>query len=95
MHKLLATNPLPSPPATIIYDINIDRFFKHGTSWFLIFRFTATVNDKLLLRMENGCAGFFTPAQLAAGRGIPYLRSTIALAPQATHHRQITQLTGH
>lgn len=69
--QITCAQPLPSPPATIIYDINIDRFFKHGTSWFFNFRFTATVNGKLLLRMENGCAGFFSAAQLAAGRGIP------------------------
>ena len=69
--QITCYRPLPTPPATIIYDINIDRFFKHGTSWFFNFRFTATVNGNLLLRMENGCAGFFTTAQLAAGRGIP------------------------
>lgn len=72
--QITCAAPLPRPPATIIYDISIDRFFKHGNSWFFNFRFTAHVDGKLLLRMENGCAGFFTAAQLAAGRGIPATR---------------------
>ena len=72
--QITCATPLPRPPATIIYDINIDRFFKHGNSWFFNFRFTAHVDGKLLLRMENGCAGFFTAAQLAAGRGLPAVR---------------------
>ncbi len=71
--EITCAQPLPSPPATIIYDINIDRFFKYGTSWFFNFRFTAKVDGELLLEMANGCAGFFTAAQLAAGRGIPRL----------------------
>lgn len=81
--QITCMRPLPSPPATIIYDIHIDRFFKHGTNWFFKFRFVATVNGETLLRMENGCAGFFTAAQLAAGRGIPAVQRQRAAAQQA------------
>ena len=69
--QITVAQPLPAAPATIIYAIHIERFFQHGTNWFFNFHFTARVNGKLLLQMENGCAGFFTAAQLAAGRGIP------------------------
>ena len=37
--QITCAQPLPAPPATIIYDINIDRFFQHGNSWFFNFRF--------------------------------------------------------
>ena len=72
--------PLPTPATTIIYDINIDKFFQHGENWFFSFRFTARIEDKLFLQMENGCAGFFTPEQLAAGRGI-FRQCTLSSAP--------------
>ena len=83
--QITCAQPLPAPPATIIYDINIERFFQHGNSWFFNFRFTATVNGKLLLQMENGCAGFFTAAQLAAGRGIPAAQRQHQTAAHTKH----------
>ncbi len=70
---------LPMPGETIRYDIAIDRFFKHGETWFFHFRFDATVASPEgseasvavpLLTMRDGCAGFFTEADLAAGRGV-------------------------
>ena len=69
--QITCYQPLPAPPSTIIYNININRFFQHGDNWFFNFNFTASTDGKLLLRMDNGCAGFFTAEQLAAGRGIP------------------------
>lgn len=62
--------PLPTVGTTIIYDIHIDKFFRHGNNWFFNFRFVATIDGQQFLRMENGCAGFFTADQLAMGRGL-------------------------
>lgn len=62
--------PLPRPGERICYDIQIDRFFRQGETHLFRFRFEGTVNGEPLLTMRDGCAGFFTADELAAGRGI-------------------------
>jgi 3-oxoacyl-(acyl-carrier-protein) synthase/3-hydroxymyristoyl/3-hydroxydecanoyl-(acyl carrier protein) dehydratase len=61
---------LPQPGATIRYDIRIERFFRQGDTFLFRFRFDGTVDGERLLTMRDGTAGFFTPAELAAGKGI-------------------------
>lgn len=61
---------LPGPNETIHYDIRIERFFRHGAAWFFNFSFEGTVRGQPLLTMKNGCAGFFTQAELDSGAGI-------------------------
>jgi acyl transferase domain-containing protein/3-hydroxymyristoyl/3-hydroxydecanoyl-(acyl carrier protein) dehydratase len=61
---------LPQPGTSIHYDIFIERFLRQGSTYLFRFRFDATVNGRLLLTMREGCAGFFTTADLAAGRGL-------------------------
>lgn len=61
---------LPGPGQTIRYDIRINRFFRQGETYLFRFEFDATVDGRPLLTMREGCAGFFTPAELAAGQGI-------------------------
>jgi PfaB family protein len=61
---------LPGPGEVISYDIHIDRFFRQGDTHLFRFRFEGTVNGEPLLSMRDGCAGFFTAEELAAGKGI-------------------------
>ncbi len=61
---------LPRPGQVIKYDITIDSFGQHDDIWLFFFRFESTVDGKPLLSMRKGCAGFFTHAELAKGRGI-------------------------
>jgi PfaB family protein len=61
---------LPRPGELIRFDIHIDRFFRQGETHLFRFRFDGTVNGEPLLTMRDGCAGFFTAEELAAGRGI-------------------------
>jgi acyl transferase domain-containing protein/3-hydroxymyristoyl/3-hydroxydecanoyl-(acyl carrier protein) dehydratase len=61
---------LPGPEEVIRYDIHIDRFFRQGETHLFRFRFEGTVNGDPLLTMREGCAGFFTAVELAAGRGV-------------------------
>lgn len=61
---------LPGPGATVRYDIRIERFFRQGDTYLFRFRFDGTVDGEPLLTMRDGCAGFFTPEELAAGKGI-------------------------
>jgi 3-hydroxymyristoyl/3-hydroxydecanoyl-(acyl carrier protein) dehydratase len=71
---------LPGPGATITYDIRIERFFRQGETYLFRFRFDASVDGVPLLTMRDGCAGFFTGAELDAGKGI--VRPVLDLRPR-------------
>lgn len=62
--------PLPEPGAVIRYDIKILNFFRQGETNLFRFEYVATVDGEPLMTMRDGCAGFFTMAELAAGKGI-------------------------
>jgi 3-hydroxymyristoyl/3-hydroxydecanoyl-(acyl carrier protein) dehydratase len=72
---------LPKPGDVIRYDIAIDGFGRHDDIWLFFFRFDATVNGRPLMTMRKGCAGFFTPAELAKGKGIVLTDAEKALVP--------------
>lgn len=61
---------LAPPGSTIRYDIHIDEFFTQGKTLLFRFRFEGTIDGAPFLSMRDGCAGFFSPDELAAGRGI-------------------------
>ena len=71
---------LPVPGDVIRYDIKIDHFFRQDQTYLFRFNFEGTVNGEPLLSMKNGCAGFFTEQELAAGQGIVHTR--LDLLPQ-------------
>ena len=57
----------------IRYDIRISSFFRQGTTILFRFQFDATVAGVPLLTMRDGCAGFFTSAELAVSKPITLL----------------------
>jgi 3-hydroxymyristoyl/3-hydroxydecanoyl-(acyl carrier protein) dehydratase len=61
---------LPGPGQVIHYDIKVLNFFRQGSTYLFRFEFDATVDGKPLLTMREGCAGFFTEAELAGGKGV-------------------------
>jgi acyl transferase domain-containing protein/3-hydroxymyristoyl/3-hydroxydecanoyl-(acyl carrier protein) dehydratase len=61
---------LPRPGQVIRYDITIEGFGQHEDIWLFFFRFDSSVDGKPLLTIRKGCAGFFTQAELAKGKGI-------------------------
>ena len=71
---------LPVPGDVIRYDIRIEHFFRQDQTYLFRFNFEGTVNGEPLLSMKNGCAGFFTAAELAAGKGI--VHTEFDLLPQ-------------
>jgi 3-hydroxymyristoyl/3-hydroxydecanoyl-(acyl carrier protein) dehydratase/malonyl CoA-acyl carrier protein transacylase len=76
---------LPGPGEVIRYDIRINRFFRQGDTHLFRFEFDATVSGERLLTMRDGCAGFFSEAELAAGEGIiARPPSSLARAQEAT-----------
>ncbi|MDR2724761.1 MAG: helix-turn-helix domain-containing protein, partial [Candidatus Adiutrix sp.] len=62
---------LPRPGETARYDIRLVRFFKYGQTHLFRFEYDGLAGDRPLMTMRGGCAGFFTPAELAGGRGRP------------------------
>ncbi|MDT8441220.1 MAG: beta-ketoacyl synthase N-terminal-like domain-containing protein [Desulfuromonadales bacterium] len=72
---------LPVPGDVIRYDIRIDHFFRQDQTYLFRFHFEGTVNGEPLLTMRNGCAGFFTAEELAAGRGIVHTRLDLLPRP--------------
>ncbi len=63
-------NYLPRPGEVMTYDIRVLRFFRHGDSWLFRFEFDGSCQGNPVLRMREGCAGFFTHATLAQGQGL-------------------------
>lgn len=61
---------LPTVGETISYDIKIDRFVRQGDTWLFFFQFDGTINGEPMITMRNGCAGFFTYAEIEANKGI-------------------------
>ena len=71
---------LPGPGAVIRYDIHIDHFFRQGETYLFRFRFEGSLNGVPLLSMTDGCAGFFTAEEIAAGKGV--VRTALDLRPR-------------
>ena len=61
---------LPGVGEVIRYEIHINSFFRQGNTYLFRFDFEGTVDGQPLLTMRDGCAGFFTAGELAAGKGI-------------------------
>jgi 3-hydroxymyristoyl/3-hydroxydecanoyl-(acyl carrier protein) dehydratase len=62
--------PPPAPGDRCRYDIRILKFFRHADTWMFRFEYDGTVNGEPLMSMRKGCAGFFTPDALDAGKGL-------------------------
>jgi 3-oxoacyl-(acyl-carrier-protein) synthase/3-hydroxymyristoyl/3-hydroxydecanoyl-(acyl carrier protein) dehydratase len=61
---------LPRVGETVRYDIRIKEFFRQGETLLFRFEFDGAIDGQPLLTMRDGCAGFFTPEELAAGQGV-------------------------
>lgn len=61
---------LPQEGETLRYDIDINSFVRSGDALLFFFSYDCYVGDRLVLRMTDGCAGFFTDEELAHGRGV-------------------------
>jgi len=68
---------LPEPGEVIRYDIAIDRFIRQGSTWLFFFHFEGWIGEQHLISMRDGCAGFFSRAQLADGKGLVERRGAL------------------
>jgi PfaB family protein len=61
---------LPQPGETIRYEIEIEKFIRQGETHLFFFAFMGFIGENLLIQMKDGCAGFFTEAEVRNSGGI-------------------------
>jgi PfaB family protein len=69
---------LPKEGETLRYDIKINSFVKNGDNLLFFFSYECFVGNKMILKMDNGCAGFFSDEQLQQGKGVIYSQKELA-----------------
>ena len=79
--------PLPHAGQTLRYDIAINSYAKSGESLLFFFSYDCYVDDKLVLEMRNGCAGFFTDEELSQGKGVIITEKELARRRQIEKKR--------
>lgn len=75
---LTFVDDLPYEGQTLRYDISINSFVRNGDNLLFFFSYNCYVEDRLVLKMRNGCAGFFTDEQLEEGLGVVYTKDELA-----------------
>ena len=68
---------LPYEGQTLRYDISINSFVRNGENLLFFFSYLCYVQDRLVLKMDGGCAGFFADDQLVDGAGVVYTNAEI------------------
>ena len=66
---------LPFEGQTLRYDISINSFVRNGRNLLFFFSYECFVEDRMVLKMTNGVAGFFTYEELSKGNGVVYTDS--------------------
>lgn len=74
---LTFVDDLPYEGQTLRYDISINSFVRNGDNLLFFFSYLCYVQDRLVLKMDGGCAGFFADDQLTEGAGVVYSNSEI------------------
>jgi len=81
---LTFVDDLPFEGQTLRYDISINNFIRNGENLLFFFSYRCYVEDRLVLKMDNGCAGFFNDEQLQDGTGVIYSSSELELKQKVT-----------
>ncbi len=83
--------PRPAPGETLRHDIRIDSFARLGDTILFYFHYDcATTDGRPVLSMRNGCAGFFTPTELATPKGV-----SPSPATDVAHHSPLPPWVSH
>ncbi len=68
---------LPFEGQTLRYDIRINSFVQSGDNLLFFFSYECFVEDRMVLKMDGGCAGFFTDEEREKGQGIIYSQKEV------------------
>jgi PfaB family protein len=60
----------PKEGQTLRYEISINSFARNQNNLLFFFSYECFIGDKMILKMDNGCAGFFCEDDLAKGKGV-------------------------
>ena len=74
---------MPLEGQTLRYEISINSFAKHDQNLLFFFNYECFVGDKMVLRMDNGCAGFFSDEDLEQGRGVIHTAQELEIKQSA------------
>lgn len=74
---------LPKEGDTLRYDIRINSYARSGDNLLFFFSYDCYIDDRKVLIMRNGCAGFFSDDDLAGGRGVIDNKTDIAARANA------------
>lgn len=74
---------LPRAGDTLRYDIKINHFARNGDTLLFFFSYECFVDDVMILKMDDGCAGFFTDEELAEGKGVIRTGAELEVREQA------------
>ncbi len=74
---LTFVDDLPYEGQTLRYDISINSFVENADNLLFFFSYKCYVEDRLVLKMDGGCAGFFNDQQLQEGNGVVYSEKEI------------------
>ena len=69
---------MPREGDTLRYDISINSFSQNGGTALFFFSYECYVENRLIMKMDGGCAGFFTREQLSGGQGVVYTQKEIS-----------------
>ncbi|SEW00677.1 Ketoacyl-synthetase C-terminal extension [Chitinophaga sp. YR573] len=61
---------LPKEGDTLRYDISINSYVRNGGNLLFFFSYNCYVGEKMVLKMTNGSAGFFSDEELEQGQGV-------------------------
>ena len=92
---LTFVDDLPFEGQTLRYDISINSFVRNGENLLFFFSYRCYVEDRLVLKMDNGCAGFFSDEQLEEGNGVVYSEDEKAKKINANKRRFTPLLNTH
>ncbi|MCU7938436.1 MAG: hypothetical protein KZQ64_14095 [gamma proteobacterium symbiont of Bathyaustriella thionipta] len=74
----------PKEGQTLRYEISINSFARHKNNLLFFFSYECFIGDKMILKMDNGCAGFFSDEELAVGKGVIRTNEEIELRSKVT-----------
>jgi len=74
---------MPLEGQTLRYEISINSFAKHDQNLLFFFNYECFVGNKMVLRMDGGCAGFFSDEDLSKGRGVVQTKEELNIKQNA------------
>ncbi len=74
----------PKEGQTLRYEISINSFAKHKHNLLFFFSYECFIGDKMILKMDNGCAGFFSDEELAVGKGVIHTNEEVEQRARVT-----------